>query len=142
MAEASEEPATPAATAPRWEVELEFVQSLANPMYVNYLAQSKYLVDEEFLRYLEYLEYWREPENAQYLVYPNCLHMLTLLKQPKFREEIVRVELAKLIMDGFWHKWDGQAEAEAEGEAGNVETKTEENPEIKAEAADEKMDIS
>lgn len=46
----------------RFERELEFVQCLANPMYLNYLAQSKVLEEEAFLEYLKYLEYWRAPE--------------------------------------------------------------------------------
>jgi len=89
----------------RWEVELEFVQGLANPMYVHFLAQQKYLENEDFLRYLEYLEYWRELPHLQFIVYPNCLTMLTLLKQPEFRREIARAEVAQLIMDGFFRKW-------------------------------------
>lgn len=98
----------------RWEVELEFVQSLANPMYVNFLGQNKYLQDPAFLNYLEYLEYWRKPENVQFIVYPNCLHMLTLLKEPAFRREICKADVAQLIMDSFFHKWNGQAEQEPE----------------------------
>lgn len=96
----------------RWEVELEFVQSLANPMYVHFLAQNQFLEDPRFLRYLEYLEYWRKPENAKSIVYPNCLHMLTLLKQPMFRQEICKVEVAKMIMDDYYAKWAGDSAEE------------------------------
>lgn len=31
------------------------------------LAQKKYLEDKAFLNYLQYLEYWRKPEYAQYI---------------------------------------------------------------------------
>lgn len=89
----------------RWEVELEFVQGLANPKYVHFLAQQKYLEDPDFLRYLEYLEYWREMPHVKYIVYPNCLLMLTLLKQPEFRREIAKAEVAQVVMDGFFRKW-------------------------------------
>lgn len=98
----------------RWEVELEFVQSLANPQYVNFLAQNKYLEKQEFLNYLEYLEYWRKPEYAQYIVYPNCLHMLTLLKQPVFRHEILKADVAKMLMDDFFENWLGSVQNEDE----------------------------
>lgn len=93
----------------RWEVELEFVQSLANPQYVNFLAQNKYLEKQEFLNYLEYLEYWRKPEYAQYIVYPNCLYVLKLLKQPAFRHEILKADVAKMLMDEFYETWAGDA---------------------------------
>ncbi|CAN6653638.1 mediator of RNA polymerase II transcription subunit 31 [Trichomonascus vanleenenianus] len=89
----------------RWEVELEFIQSLANPQYLNFLAQNKYLESEEFLNYLGYLEYWRDPEYSKYIIYPNCLHLLTLLKEPRFRQDILRADIAKLFMDDFYMKW-------------------------------------
>lgn len=38
----------------RWEIELEFVQSLSNIPYVNYLAQNNYFNDENFINYLNY----------------------------------------------------------------------------------------
>ena len=37
-------------------IELEFVQNLANPTYLHYLAQNKYLDDEAFMAFLEYLQ--------------------------------------------------------------------------------------
>lgn len=91
----------------RWEADLEFVQSLANPMYVHFLAQNKYLESREFLNYLEYLEFWRDPPYLRFIVYPNCLYMLTLLQQPSFREEIGKFEVAQALMDSFWKKWAG-----------------------------------
>lgn len=89
----------------RWEVELEFVQGLANPMYVHFLAQQKYFEDPNFVRYIEYLDYWRQPPHVKYIAYPNCLLMLTMLKQPLFRLEIAKFEVAKMLMDGFYNKW-------------------------------------
>lgn len=84
----------------RFEIELEFVQCLANPFYLNYLAQSKCLQDESFLRYLEYLDYWRKPEYIKFLIYPSyTLNALDLLKQPQFRTDILSPDNAKKIMD-------------------------------------------
>ncbi|KAK9452963.1 SOH1-domain-containing protein [Dipodascopsis uninucleata] len=89
----------------RFEVELEFVQSLSNPQYINFLAQNDYLDDERFINYLEYMEYWRNPEYAKYLIYPNCLHILTLLKHPQFRQDIRHADVAQMLIDDMYAKW-------------------------------------
>jgi mediator of RNA polymerase II transcription subunit 31 len=89
----------------RWEIELEFVQALANLQYLNFLAQNKYLEKPEFLNYLKYLEYWREPQYARHLVYPNCLHVLTLLQNEQFREQILRQDVAGILMNDMVNRW-------------------------------------
>ncbi|QLG74316.1 hypothetical protein HG535_0G02000 [Zygotorulaspora mrakii] len=65
----------------RFEVELEFVQSLANIPYVTYLfaQQQQIWKDPKFKNYLKYLEYWCEPPYVQCIVYPNCLFILKLI---------------------------------------------------------------
>ena len=98
----------------RWEIELEFVQSLANIQYLNFLAQNNYLADERFLNYLKYLNYWYEPENAKFLVYPNCLHILRLLQNEDFRNSIKNVELTNTLMNDMVNRWLDQ-----EGESNN-----------------------
>ncbi|TGZ76972.1 SOH1-domain-containing protein [Ascodesmis nigricans] len=73
----------------RLEIELEFVQCLSNPDYLNHLASTKVLDDERFIEYVEYLEYWRKPEYAELLTYPTySLAALTLLQQPSFRADM------------------------------------------------------
>lgn len=89
----------------RWEIELEFVQSLSNIQYLNYLAQNNYLNNPEFLNYLEYLHYWKTPEYAKYIVYPNCLHILTLLQSEEFRKNIVNPEFMNTIMNDMVKRW-------------------------------------
>ncbi|EPY49935.1 mediator complex subunit Med31 [Schizosaccharomyces cryophilus OY26] len=89
----------------RFEIELEFVQMLSNPWYLNFLAQHKYFEDETFLQYLEYLEYWREPDYVKFIIYPTCLHMLTLLKNPQFRIDISRADLSKQVNDEMYYEW-------------------------------------
>lgn len=89
----------------RWEIELEFVQSLCNIQYLNYLAQNKYLKDERFIAYLEYLLYWKQPQYAKYLVYPNCLHILTLLQSELFRDSIVNPDLINSLMNDMVNRW-------------------------------------
>lgn len=84
----------------RLEVELEFVQCLANPLYLNYLAQSQYFENPAFIAYLEYLEYFRQPEYTKLLTYPSySLNALSLLKQPAFRNDIMNPHTAKIMVD-------------------------------------------
>lgn len=105
----------------RWEIELEFVQSLANIQYVNYLAQNSYFNEPEFLNYLKYLNYWKNPEYAKYLVYPNCLHILTLLQTEEFRKNIVNPEFMNMVMNDMVKRWqdpdkDSQAPGDPQGQ--------------------------
>ena len=51
----------------RFELELEFVQSLANPFYLHSLAQQGILNQPAFINFLKYLQYWKEKEYAQFL---------------------------------------------------------------------------
>nr|XP_020442896.1 mediator of RNA polymerase II transcription subunit 31 [Monopterus albus] len=81
----------------RFQSELEFVQCLANPNYLNFLAQRGYLRERPFINYLKYLLYWKEPEYAKFLKYPHCLHMLELLQYEHFRKELVNAQCAKFI---------------------------------------------
>ncbi|XP_055676996.1 mediator of RNA polymerase II transcription subunit 31-A isoform X2 [Lutzomyia longipalpis] len=83
----------------RFQVELEFVQCLANPNYLHFLAQRGYFKDQTFINYLKYLLYWKEPEYARYLKYPMCLYFLDLLQYEHFRREIVNVQCCKFIDD-------------------------------------------
>ena len=78
----------------RFELELEFVQMLANPAYLAYLASAKYLQKEEFIYYLAYLQYWTKPPYVQWLKYPIAtLKNLELLQQEDFRRDIIRPDV-------------------------------------------------
>lgn len=94
----------------RWEVELEFVQSLANIQYVSWLAQNDYLADPAFVNYLKYLNYWKDAKYAKYVVYPNCLHVLTLLQSEEFRKSIVNPELINSLMNDMVKRWQSPDE--------------------------------
>eukprot|EP01084_Bolivina_argentea_P217684 369545_1 len=73
----------------RFVRELELVQSLASPEYLHFLAQSRYLDDPAFLAFLGYLTYWKRPEYAIYIKFPQCLAFLDLLlEDPQFRKEL------------------------------------------------------
>ncbi|KAI0173967.1 Mediator of RNA polymerase II transcription subunit 31 [Pestalotiopsis sp. IQ-011] len=82
----------------RFEVELEFVQALANPFYLNHLASQKLLTDPAFVEYLKYLQYWSRPPYLRYLTWPGpTLKHLELLQQERFRQEIISPELVQLL---------------------------------------------
>lgn len=71
----------------RFSLELEFLQALASPAYLHFLATTKsdtgdYLLlqEPEFLAFLRYLRTtWSQPEYARFINYPNCLYFLELL---------------------------------------------------------------
>jgi mediator of RNA polymerase II transcription subunit 31 len=86
----------------RFALELEFVQSLASPAYLHYLATQGYFQDPDFLNFLKYLKYWTRPEYAKYITYPHCLYFLELLTDPK--RETFRKELANMPFRDFVHQ--------------------------------------
>jgi hypothetical protein len=45
----------------------QFVQCLANPVYLNYLAAQKYFDKPEFVAYVGYLQYFKEPKYLKFL---------------------------------------------------------------------------
>nr|ACM08695.1 Mediator of RNA polymerase II transcription subunit 31 [Salmo salar] len=49
----------------RFQSELEFIQCLANPNYLNFLAQRGYLREKPFVNYLQYEHFRKELVNAQ-----------------------------------------------------------------------------
>lgn len=122
----------------RWEIELEFVQSLANIQYLNHLAQNNYLSNPEFLNYIEYLNYWKEPEYSKYLVYPNCLHILTLLQNEEFRKNILVPDFMNTVMNDMVKRWQDQdsvfgatPQSQSEGlNASNTEDKDQSTVEV------------
>lgn len=51
----------------RFELELEFIQSLANPFYLHSLAQQNILEQPAFINFLKYLLYFKEKDYARFL---------------------------------------------------------------------------
>eukprot|EP00242_Pyramimonas_sp_CCMP2087_P004117 CAMPEP_0198218166 /NCGR_PEP_ID=MMETSP1445-20131203/67727_1 /TAXON_ID=36898 /ORGANISM="Pyramimonas sp., Strain CCMP2087" /LENGTH=130 /DNA_ID=CAMNT_0043895081 /DNA_START=170 /DNA_END=559 /DNA_ORIENTATION=- len=72
----------------RFLIELEFIQCLANPKYINHLAQNRKFEDPAFVNYLAYLQYWKKPEYARFLIYPHCLYFLEMLQNEQFRRAV------------------------------------------------------
>jgi len=116
----------------RFELELEFVQSLANPRYLHHLATTisttttttssnnnnneddddkeeeniDILNSKEMIEYLSYLQYWyRDPRYSKYILYPHCLYFLKLLQTDEFRKAMRnprRVEEVHVAQFTFW----------------------------------------
>ncbi|PAV76333.1 hypothetical protein WR25_24002 [Diploscapter pachys] len=96
---------SPEETKRRFEIECEFVQALCNPHYLNFLAQRGYFKEAYFINYLKYLLYWKKPEYAKCLKYPQCLFFLDLVQEPEFREAIASTAAAKFIEDQQILQW-------------------------------------
>ncbi|KAK4447470.1 mediator of RNA polymerase [Podospora aff. communis PSN243] len=95
----------------RFELELELVQAMGNPQYLNHLASRKLLSNPSFIAYLNYLQYWSRPPYIKYLTYPGpALKNLQLLQQEKFRQDIISPDFAQaLTVEGMratveWHR--------------------------------------
>ncbi|KAI9883678.1 MAG: hypothetical protein M1823_004560 [Watsoniomyces obsoletus] len=83
----------------RFELELEFVQCLANPWYLNHLAVQKLLDEPSFVAYLDYLRYFTQPEYTKFLTYPApTLKALELLQEEAFRRDILSPDTASRLM--------------------------------------------
>lgn len=76
------DPQTPVSTDPkavnraRFELELEFVQALANPFYLHSLAQQNILEQPAFINFLHYLLYFKEKDYARFIQYAYLSHFL------------------------------------------------------------------
>ncbi|ORZ05508.1 SOH1-domain-containing protein [Lobosporangium transversale] len=89
----------------RFQIELEFVQCLANPWYLHHLAQQQYFNQDSFARYLDYLQYFRKPEYAKFIIYPHCLHFLTLLQHKSFRDHLAKQDTATFVHERQYYHW-------------------------------------
>jgi mediator of RNA polymerase II transcription subunit 31 len=118
----------------RFELELEFVQALANPYYLHSLAQQGILYQPAFINYLKYLLYWKEKDYARFILwgltylhppfwhwlylcpflraaafsYPHALHHLELLQHAEFRSEIMKDEWRECLNQkqfDHWRSW-------------------------------------
>jgi mediator of RNA polymerase II transcription subunit 31 len=91
----------------RFALELEFVQSLASPAYLHFLANNtnmdgvSLLLDTKFKTFLKYLQQtWTRPDYSRYIVYPHALYFLDLLIQ----NDVFCRELAQVPFRNFCHQ--------------------------------------
>ncbi|EKM80785.1 hypothetical protein AGABI1DRAFT_112518 [Agaricus bisporus var. burnettii JB137-S8] len=115
-----------AANRARFELELEFVQSLANPFYLQSLAQQNILEQPAFINFLEYLLYWREKDYARFIHYPHALHHLELLQHARFRSEMKKDDYFRESLNqkqyDHWRTWRDPAHLTGSGRAGVDQT--------------------
>lgn len=79
----------------RFELELEFIQALASPAYLHFLATSRsddggpLLEDMRLQQFLKYLQdTYSQPDYARFLQYPHALYFLNvLIEQPAVLKE-------------------------------------------------------
>ena len=72
----------------RLQYDFEFVQHLLAPDYIKFLHKKGYFKSKEFMNYLTYLQYWRQPEFLKLLINPKCIDVLEMLLKEEVRNEI------------------------------------------------------
>jgi mediator of RNA polymerase II transcription subunit 31 len=87
-------------------MDLEFIQCLSNPQYLQFLAQQRILQEECFINYLEYLQYFQDPQYSKYVVFPYCLQLLDYLMQAPFREALASAETANFLHEKQYKHWE------------------------------------
>ncbi|KAJ3006068.1 UNVERIFIED_CONTAM: hypothetical protein HDU68_004292 [Siphonaria sp. JEL0065] len=100
-----EEASTSTVDEKRLILELEFLQCLANPKYLQFLGQHGYFNDPAFINYLKYLLYWRQPQYAHLVVYPYSLEMLEYLQHESFRRSVALEATVQLIHTKEFYHW-------------------------------------
>ena len=108
MADTGPAAASPAAGRElvRFEVELEFVQCLANPQYLHHLAVQGPMDDSRFVKWLGYLwRTWSRPEYAKFITFPHALRYLQLLQQQRFREICKSAEFCQQMQRQQFGHW-------------------------------------
>jgi len=77
----------------------QFVQSLASPYYLNFLASQKYFDKPAFVAYLKYLLYFTQPPYLKFLSYPGpTLKHLELLQEESFRMAILSPDVMNVLV--------------------------------------------
>lgn len=90
----------------QFEEELEFIQCLCNPQYLQYLYQQGFFGREDFKKFLRRLLYWKRPEYAKCLSFPQCLNILDLLvNSEEFIESLKYKQMVELLASQQYLFW-------------------------------------
>eukprot|EP01084_Bolivina_argentea_P013332 24989_1 len=89
----------------RFTMEKEFVELLSNPRYLHSLAQKNLFDDERFIRYINYLQYWRTPKYAKCIKHVHCLKFLELLQNNIFRKKLKEPSFIEMIHQNQYYHW-------------------------------------
>lgn len=124
----------------RFRQELEFVQCLASPSYLNCnvlfiqinsvsidLAQEEYLTNVDFIAFLRYLNYWKLPQYRRYILYPQCLYFLDKLNEAAekgagedmrhIQSTLAKSEVMAFIHQQQFYSWRLKSSHENEGQS-------------------------
>ena len=94
----SDPPIFHASSAPRLTFHSKSLPNLAD------LASIGVLEDPAFVKYLEYLRYWEQPQYAKFVHYPHAFYFLEQLRRPEFRKAMQNPRLAEAAHGHqFWH---------------------------------------
>ncbi|KAJ7124983.1 SOH1-domain-containing protein [Mycena epipterygia] len=105
----------------RFELELEFVQALANPYYLHSLAQQNILDQPAFINFLQYLLYFKEKDYARFIHYPHALHHLELLQHAEFRADMRQDEFRDFLHQKQFDHWRTNRNGATVGSSPGVE---------------------
>lgn len=94
----------------RFVEELEFVEALSNPDYVQWLAMQPFFNDPAFEEFLKYLCYWRKSPFVEWVVYPQALGMLHMLCDPTVRAAVHKTDMRHFMVRGLLRHWASFAE--------------------------------
>ncbi|CAJ1918641.1 unnamed protein product [Cylindrotheca closterium] len=121
----------------RFALELEFVQSLASPAYLHFIATTttsdgqSLLLDSRFKAFLRYLhETWTHPDYVRFIVYPSSLHFLELLiNNDSFCRELGQVPFRNFAHQQQYYAWQRRfSDLYGTGEVKTVEVMNTEQP--------------
>ena len=104
---------TPPSELERFELELEFVQALANPSYAHFLALEGFLDDDRMIRFIHHLQYFERPEYARFVLYPHALAFRRALTSKAFRRAMANPRFARQCAEtqrATWTRGPGRGE--------------------------------
>ena len=90
----------------RFTLELEFIELLSNPHYIQYLVQQQYIQQPHFITYIKYLQYWTTPYYIHYIQHIYSLYMLEQLQSAEYRSNLqsqTNIIVDTLFNTGFFH---------------------------------------
>lgn len=86
--------------------DIEFLQLLSNPYYINVLKERKYFDDPQFIKYLNYLQYLKKNEFVKYIKYTNSFIILDLLINEDNRKALLNSrDLSEKLSVIFEENW-------------------------------------
>ena len=85
--------------------DIEFIQLLTNPNYLHYLFNNGYFQDSQFIQYLRYLCYLKNPKFKRFITYSRCFIILDLLDNTVFRDELGNIHFINYLHNVIDNDW-------------------------------------